>query len=215
MWTGSRSNWGSCFLVFLSFATLCQQFLLRVCIASHCSLKHPTYCSSSCCFVVWAFLGHTLSGKFSSVRSVRSCQLPKQKINVKETSDMRAEVGGRHVHDAFDMGFHSCEIILPLLLGWDLFSLGSVRKSWGNSASLMGVVGNQPLSNEFGNLPEGRPGDWRLFPSSLRLLELMRCSYLGKTHQLSFSQCRHGMSVPVLGWRDNLWGQEGNSASFL
>lgn len=42
---------------------------------------------------------------------------------------MRAEVGGRHVHDAFDMGFHSCEIILPLLLGWDLFSLGSVRKS--------------------------------------------------------------------------------------
>lgn len=71
---------------------------------------------------------------------------------------MRAEVGGRHVPDPFDGGFHSCEIILLLLLLWHLFSLGSLQKNWGNSASLMGVVGNHPLSNEFGNLPVGRPG---------------------------------------------------------
>lgn len=105
MWTESKSKSISCFLVLPSFATLCQQFLFKVCLASHCSLKHPTHCSSSCVALLFGvFLGHTLSGKFSRVRSVGSCQLPKQKINAKYSSDTRAEVGGRHVHDPFDRG---------------------------------------------------------------------------------------------------------------
>lgn len=83
---------------------------------------------------------------------------------------MRAEVGGSHVHDPFDGGFFPVKLSFPFLCG--IFSLWDLYKSWGNSASLVGVVGNQPLSNEFGNLPLGRPGDWRLLFSSLWQLEL-------------------------------------------
>lgn len=44
---------------------------------------------------------------------------------------------------------------MPLFpcLAWDLFSLGSLQKGWGNSASLMEVVGNQPPFNKIGTIP--------------------------------------------------------------
>lgn len=97
-------------------------------------------------------------------------------------------MGGRHVHDPFDRGFHSCEIILPLLLVWGLFSLGSFlfgipTKELGKFCQADGRAGKQVWEPS-----RGQARRLKAFALVLTAAGVaMRCSHLGKTCQLSFS----------------------------